>query len=135
MKEHLIDWLNQQEFKVEDLGAHSLVSDDDYPDYAIQVAKRVVLEEDSIGVLLCRSGGGMAIAANKVKGVRAVEIHDKKSAVHAKEDNNANVISLSADWLDVDQAKEAITSFLEAKYSGEAHHQRRISKISEFENS
>jgi ribose 5-phosphate isomerase B len=132
LKSKLKVWLENLGHQVEDLGADSLVQDDDYPDFALKVAQ-AVSDGDSLGILICRSGGGMVIAANKVAGIRAVDIYDQKSAVHAKQDNNANVVTISADWNDEESVKKMLTSFLEAVFTAEERHLRRINKILEYE--
>ena len=138
LKEKIKVWLGELGYTIEDLGANSLVPIDDYPEYAFAVANKVSLDilagKDSVGILLCRSGGGMVIAANKVKGIRAVSIWDTRSANHAKEHNDANVISISTDWTTKDQAKKMISVFLETSFSGAERHVRRINKITGFEN-
>ena len=132
LKEILKLWLQQQNYSVEDCGATQLDPKDDYPDFAFAVAKKVVQNPESIGILLCRSGGGMVIAANRIKGIRAVNIHDEKGAVHAKTNNNANIVSLEADWLGDEQAKQVLSAFLKAKFAGEERHVRRIGKIGRY---
>lgn len=147
LKEKVKVLLEEQGYNIEDLGAHSLVLEDDYPDYAVAVANKVINKASvvessfdggtggvSVGILVCRSGGGMVVAANKVKGIRAVSVHNKESAVHAKEHNDANIISISADWTTESQVKEIILAYLETNFSGEERHVRRINKIKEFEN-
>lgn len=144
LKEKIKVWLEDLGYGVKDFGAYSLVPEDDYPAFAIDLAREVVAgvstnteieNKNPVGILFCRSGGGMVIAANKVKGARAVSVHDKKSAVHAKADNNANIISISADWTSEEQAKEIITAFLETKFSGAERHIKRINQITDFESS
>ncbi len=135
LKEELSQWLFEEDYSVEDYGAHELDSKDDYPEYAIAVAEAVVAADvPAIGVVTCRSAGGVTIAANKVVGVRAVAIFDEKSAVHGKEHNNANVITLSGDWLTTEKAKEVLQAFLSAEFKNEERHVRRIAQISEYEN-
>ncbi len=138
LKGNLKPWLSELGYEVEDFGAHTLVSGDDYPDYASLVATQVANDltegKKSVGILSCRSGGGMVIVANKVKGIRAIVVYDQKSAVHAKKHDDANIISFSADWTTLDQVKEMISTFLETKFLGEERHVRRINKIKEFEN-
>lgn len=134
LKEQIKSWLSYLGYAVEDLGAKSLVEDDDYPDYAFSVAANVASNPDSKGFLFCRSGGGMIIAANKIKEIRAVSIHNRESAVLAREKNDANIVSISADWTSEDQAKEMILAFLESSFSKAERHVRRINKIREFEN-
>ena len=136
-KESLKSWLQDREHEVVDCGAYELDPTDDYPIIAEAVSRAVVAEEQTrqslVGILICRSGGGMVIAANKIAGIRAVEVFNEVSAQHAKEHNNANVISLSADWFDLDQVKKTIQAFLVANFTHEERHQRRLQQISNLE--
>ncbi len=135
LKEQLKKWLEEQGYSVEDHGAHTMDPNDDYPEPAFAVAEAVAEHEseNAKGVLLCRSGGGVTIAANKVKGVRAVTVNAPQEADHAVTNNNANIIALAADWLTPDQSKEALKVFLETPFTGEERHQRRINQISAYE--
>jgi ribose 5-phosphate isomerase B len=129
LKETIKNWLIKQDYSIIDVGADAFDPKDDYPLYAAKVARQVVADKQALGILFCRSGAGMTIAANKIKGIRAVEVFNPTSAKHAKEHNNANIISLSADWLDLDQAKEIIDSFLKTEFTQEERHLRRINQI------
>mgnify|MGYP000248983419 CR=1 FL=1 len=133
LKEQLKSWLEEIRYSVEDLGAFSYNPDDDYPEFASAVANKVATEGKAIGILICRSGGGMVITANKIYGIRAVELFDKKSAKHAREHNHANVITIGADWTDLNQAKEIITEFLNTEPSQEERHLRRLDQIAKLE--
>lgn len=137
-KQVLLEWLRGQGYQVEDMGAHELNPKDDYPKYAFAVAQAVVKAESEtnkpvFGIITCRSAGGVTIAANKVTGARAVAVTDVKSAIHAREHNQANIITLSGDWVSESQAKELVKIFLETEFSHEPRHMRRIAQISEFE--
>ncbi len=136
-KEALKSWLQDCEHEVVDCGAYELDPTDDYPIMAETVSRAVSADEQesqsSVGILICRSGGGMVIAANKIAGIRAVEVFDESSARHAKEHNNANVISLAADWHDLDQLKKITQAFLETRFTQEERHQRRLQQISNLE--
>ena len=139
LKEELKPFLKQLGYRVEDAGTGSEESVD-YPDYAIKVAEAVGKAEKEIsefppvmGILLCRSAAGMIIAANKVKGVRAVAAFDETSAKHSREHNAANVLGLSGDWMSAEQAKKVVSAWLETPFSGEERHARRIRKIADFE--
>ena len=139
LKEELKPFLKQLGYSIEDAGTSSEESVD-YPDYAIKVAEAVGKAKKTIsefppvmGILLCRSAAGMMIAANKVKGVRAVAAFDETSAKHSREHNAANVLGLSGDWTTAEQAKKIVRAWLEAPFSGEERHARRIQKIAEFE--
>lgn len=129
LKEHLKTWFDEQGFEYQDLGADEHQPQDDYPQYAARVAQAVVKESEAVGILFCRSGGGMALAANKISGVRAVEVFNPVSAVHAKEHNNANIITIGADWMSLDKTKDTIEAFLQAEFSKEPRHQRRLQQI------
>lgn len=133
LKEEVKSWLVEIGYTVEDCGAYSLDPNDDYPDFAFAVADQVAQNTDSVGILFCRSGGGMSIAANKVKGIRGVDIFDLTSAIHAKTHNNANVITVGGDWMQVGETKLIIKNFLETKFVGEERHVRRLQKIAERE--
>lgn len=135
MKEEIKVWLQAEGYEVEDCGNAQMDANDDYPEYAFVAAEKVVQSTiPSYGILFCRSGGGMVIAANKVKGVRAVDVFDMTSAIHARTNNDANVISLGADWMDPREARLIIQNFLQTEYLGEERHARRIEKITEYEN-
>ncbi len=133
LKEQIKKWLQTLDYKVVDVGAKQLDPQDDYPQFAFAAAKKVVKNKEVFGVLFCRSGAGMTIAANKVAGIRAVELFNANSAQHARQHNNANIAALSADWLEVDEIKEIIKTFLETEFANEARHLRRINQIKAFE--
>jgi ribose 5-phosphate isomerase B len=132
-KEQLCDWLKVQGYQVSDIGAHSYDPDDDYPLIAEALARAVAQRKAELGILLCRSGGGMSIAANKIKGIRAIEVFDQKSAAHAREHNHANVVTLSGDWLTLKQMQQILLSFFDAQPSTHERHIRRIEQISQLE--
>jgi ribose 5-phosphate isomerase B len=132
-KEELKLWLEQFASEVIDCGAHVHDPKDDYPLFAAEVAKKVASSVDSLGVLLCRSGGGMTIAANKIDGIRAVEVFDDASASHAREHNHANVVTLGGDYLTLNQVKSALKSYLLTTPSSEERHLRRIQQIHQLE--
>ncbi len=134
LKQQVFNWLKNNQYHVEDCGAYEFHANDDFPEFAFAVAHKVSQDSNSIGILFCRSGGGMVIAANKVKGIRAIEVRDVKSAQHAKSNNNANVISIAADWLDFDQAKQVIQAFLQQDFNTDTRFQRRNQQISQYEN-
>lgn len=136
-KEFIKKKLLELSYTVEDLGAFSEVEDDDYPEYALAVAKKVADSHQegnaATGILLCRSGAGMTIAANKVAGIRAVNVSTVDLAKHARVHNDANVLALSADELKDEQMWKVLLAFLETPFSQEERHIRRIALISEFE--
>ena len=135
LKESMKKFLQEEGYEVEDAGNAKFDKDDDYVDFAEKVAGKVGGEGSEtgqrkvMGVLMCRSAAGMVIAANKVKGVRAVAAFDVKSARHSREHNDANVLALSGDWLSEEKAKEVLREWLETPYSNAERHTRRLRKI------
>ena len=143
LKEKVKKWLKEWNMEFADLGAKTLDSNDDYPEFAFAVAEKVAAESNSPeskswkdepkGVLLCRSAAGMVIAANKVPGIRAAAAFDEKSAQHSREHNNANVLAISGDWTDESTAQKIIKAWLATEFSKEARHRRRVDQIAIYE--
>lgn len=135
----LIEYLQAQGYQVEDCGNLVLDAADDYPQFALAVAEKVhaleLTDTPSFGILLCRSGGGMVIAANKVMGIRAVAVQTEAEAVHARVHNNAQVVSFSADSLSPAQVQQLLGVFLTTPFTGEERHVRRLSQIAAYEES
>ena len=134
LKKDLLGYLENLNYQVEDLGNNKKDPQDDYPDFVIPLAKRVV-EEKVLGIIIGRSGNGEAIAANKVKGARATVCISEKMSQKARRDNNANILSLGADYMDFDLAKKVTKIFLETEFSEAERHIKRIGKISSYESS
>lgn len=134
LKEKLKEWLKNKGHSVEDFGAHRMDPADDYPDFAVSVARKVA--EDPVehrGILLCGSGAGMDVAANKIKGIRATVVWNTESAEHARSHDDVNVISIATDWTPPEQARQIVKTFLETPFSDEERHIRRLKKIEEIE--
>jgi len=135
MKGQLISWLEELGHTVVDVGAEALDEHDDYPDYGIKVAEAVAADsENRRGVLVCGSGVGMAVVADKVPGVRAALIHDENIAEAAQRDDDINVLSLGASHININQAKTVIKTWLDTPFSGGARHVRRLGKIADYES-
>ena len=117
-----------------DLGAHKLKQGDDYLNYAMDVAKAVVFNKDSFGILICGSGHGVCIVANKVKGIRAALCENLRDAYNSRNDDDANVLCLQGRYTKVEDAKKIVKKFLETNFSGEARHLRRVNQIKKLEN-
>lgn len=131
LKEKITEFLSKEKISFEDLGIqknHSV----DYPDYAEKVAEAVSSQKADAGILLCGTGLGMSITANKFKGVRAVTVSDLYSARMAKEHNNANVLALGGRVLDPAKAIRLVKTWLRTPYKAERH-QKRLDKISALE--
>ncbi|HEX4643046.1 MAG TPA: ribose 5-phosphate isomerase B [Candidatus Acidoferrales bacterium] len=126
-KESIKNFLEGAGYSVDDVGTHSEESVD-YPDYAKAVGERVAIGSDALGVLVCGTGIGVSIAANKVEGIRAALAHDSLTARRAREHNDANVIALGGKVVGEDEAIAIVQEFLSAQFAG-GRHQRRIDKI------
>ena len=135
LKNTLRDWMKKNGYSVTDFGPETINSEDDYPDYGIKVATAVAENpKNGLGIVICASGVGMAVAADKVKGVRASLIHDPRIAKAAREDDNINVLALGAKFISASEAIEVVKVWLETPFSEAERHIRRLSKISEYEN-
>lgn len=115
----------------EDFGTHSTESVD-YPDFAARVARAVAGGDFTRGILVCGTGVGMAIAANKVQGVRAAPVVDLETARLSREHNDANVLALGARVTPADRALQIVKTFLDTEFQG-GRHDRRLKKIAELE--
>ncbi len=131
LKESVKRWLVAEGHQVEDVGTHSAESTD-YPPYAEQAARLVTGGDADRGVLVCGSGNGVAIAANKVRGIRAINAHDTREAEMSRRHNDANVVTLSGQRLDAEQAKGIVSTFLDTEFDG-GRHERRVKEIEEIE--
>lgn len=135
LKTELLKFFQEQKIDAEDCGAITYNDQDDYPDFIIPCAEKVVANPGSLGIVIGGSGQGEAIAANKVKGVRAALWYggNKDIITLSKEHNNANVLSLGARFITVEEAKEAVLLWLKTKFSEEKRHVRRLEKIAQHE--
>jgi ribose 5-phosphate isomerase B len=127
MKEKIKDFLLVKDIPVIDLGPFTDASVD-YPDYAKRVAKRIVLKKSDVGILVCGSGTGMAITANKFKGIRAAQCYNKFVTILSRQHNNANIICLGSRILKSKETFSLINYFLSTKFEA-GRHQKRINKI------
>lgn len=132
--------VNEKKYIIETLKEYNLIDcspvnndTDDYPDFAFEVANKVSSNELDLGILMCGTGIGMSIAANKVKGIRCGHCSTKEQAHLTKEHNNANIIALSYKQ-DINELIEMIKEFIETVPSTEERHVRRVNKIIEFES-
>ena len=126
-KQEIIDFLESKGFQVKDMGVYDNNSAD-YPDFAHPVAYAVEKREVSSGILVCGSGNGVAITANKHQGIRAALCWNPEIAKLARQHNNANVICLPSRFVGIDQAKEMVELFLNTEFEG-GRHQARVDKI------
>lgn len=131
-KQELITFLKEMNVEVIDCSENNTPTDD-YPDFALVVANKVASKECDLGILLCGTGIGMSIAANKVKDIRCAKVSSVDEARLSKEHNNANVIALSYKE-EMTKLKEMIKIFIETSFSNEERHIRRVSKITSLES-
>ncbi|MEP0814136.1 MAG: RpiB/LacA/LacB family sugar-phosphate isomerase [bacterium] len=131
LKKHVMQWLQEQGHEVVNCGVDTTESVD-YPDQAADVGRKVAADPGSIGILFCGSGVGVAIAANKIKGVRAAPLWDRWIAEYAKRHNDANVITFSNERQSHDDVMELIEIFLGAQFEG-GRHEARVEKIKGLE--
>ena len=132
LKERLKGWFEKKNIPYIDVGNHVLDPKDDYPDYAILLAKKVV-KTGSLGILICGSAQGVCIAANKIKGARAAIPFSLKEARLSREHNDANIMCLSGWYAHMHTAKKMIEIFLTTPFSQEPRHVRRVNKIKKLE--
>ncbi|QKW38114.1 ribose-5-phosphate isomerase [Actinomadura sp. NAK00032] len=134
LKEHLVSWLKQNGHEAVDCGAFVYDAVDDYPPFVLRAAERTVAEPGTLGIVIGGSGNGEAIAANKVKGVRAALVWSEDTATLAREHNDANVIALGARQHDPATATRFVELFLGTAYSKEPRHTRRIRMLGAYEH-
>ena len=121
--------LTKLDYEFEDLGTNNSKDSVDYPDYAKLVCKKVLEIKDSFGILICGSGAGMQIAANKINGIRAVFCPDIYSAKMARFDNDANVLTLRSREFNHNNYENIIKTFIQTSFSNEKRHTNRIEKL------
>ncbi len=133
LKEYIKKILKEKGYEVNDIGGFSEESSD-YPDFALKVGEEIKEGRANFGILICMTGIGMEIAANKVKGIRAALCRDEEDAYLARSHNNANVLTLGAKNIkDEKEIEKIVIKFLETPFEG-GRHERRIKKIIDYEN-
>lgn len=133
MKEEIKHWLSEWNFEFEDMGNIKFEPEDDYPDFAWPVGVRVGSERGSFGILACRSGQGECIVANKAKGARAALAWNQESALKARNDDDANILCLPADYITLGSAKKIVHVFLTSSFASEARFVRRVNKVKKID--
>ena len=133
LKEKLKVQLEKQYLSISDFGAVAYDANDDYPDFAIPLARAVGAGLVDRGIVLCGSGVGACFTANKVKGVRAALLTETYSAHQGVEHDDMNMICIGGRVVGEELAWEIVQAFLKAQYSGEARHERRLDKVKQFE--
>ena len=133
LNEEVIDELRQEGHEVIDFGTHDGTVPDDYPDYAVKVGQAVQSRTAEIGILICGSGVGAAVAANKMHDIRAALCGDTYSAHQSREHDDCNVLCMGARVTGVELALEIMRAFVAARFTGEARHVRRLAKVKALE--
>lgn len=131
LKNYLVKYLQKEKIIVHDMGTFTKDSVD-YPDYAVQVCQAVNREESDFGILICYTGIGMSMSANKVKGIRAALVSNVENARLTREHNNANVLCLGAKDVDQASATQIVDTFLKSSFTS-GRHLRRVEKVMKIE--
>jgi ribose 5-phosphate isomerase B len=140
LKNKIIEYLQEKDIRVEDLGAYEYNKDDDYPDFAKKVAQAVLQNpENHLGVVICGSGVGVSIAANRFCGIRCGLGFDENQIKHAREDDYINVLAIAADFFPIEdngvefeKLKKLIDVFINTRVKNEEKYLRRIKKLDNF---
>ncbi len=133
LKQALADKLRSDGHEIVDVGAHAYDADDDYPDFALAVGRAVVDGEGERGVVVCGSGVGASVAANKVRGARAALCHDTYSARQGVEHDDLNVLCLGGRVIGPALAEDIVDAFIRASFNGSGRYQRRLQKVLDAE--
>ncbi|HEX5569568.1 MAG TPA: ribose-5-phosphate isomerase [Streptomyces sp.] len=133
LKNHLVQWLKEAGHEPVDCGPHIYDAADDYPPFCLRAAESTAEDSESLGIVIGGSGNGEAIAANKVKGVRAALAWSRETARLGREHNNANVISIGARMHTTEEAVSFVETFLGTPFTEEERHIRRIDMLSAYE--
>jgi ribose 5-phosphate isomerase B len=133
LRETIFEALRDDGHEIVDLGATTYEAGDDYPDFALAVCREVVGGGAERGVLVCGSGAGVAVAANKIEGIRAAMAHDTYTAAQCVEHDACNVLAMGARVIGPVIAAELVSAFTGAAFTGEERHARRLAKVNEIE--
>lgn len=134
LKEKIKQFLADKGYTVVDEGNDHYDENDDYPDFSQAVARKVAEgPAERRGIVICGSGIGTSIVANKISGIRAAKVNNSDEAFASREDTDCNVLCLGADFLEEEEAKKILSVWLQTPFSGEERHKQRIRKIGEIE--
>lgn len=133
LKNKLIEYVQEKNIRIEDLGNYHYLPEDDYPDFAQKVAEAVLQKpEEFLGIVICGSGVGVCIAVNRFKGIRCGLGFEPDQVKHIREHDHINVLSLASDYINEESAQKLVDAFLAAKPKGEGKYLRRIKKLDEI---
>jgi ribose 5-phosphate isomerase B len=134
LKQKIIDSLHEKNIRIEDLGSYEYMADDDYPDFAKKVAEAVLQAPDErLGIVICGSGVGTSIVANRYQKIRCGLAINPEQVVHARKNDHINILSLGADYIDFNKAMELISAFIETSPVSEEKYIRRIKKTDQVD--
>lgn len=133
LKNKIKEFLKKQGKNIEDLGAFEYQKKDDYPDYVGKLAKTLKKEKQAKGILICSSGVGVCLAANKFSHIRAVNAYSRDIAIASRKDNNTNVICFGQEFISFKKAKKILKAWLETDFSNQKRHKRRLKKIKNYD--
>ncbi len=133
LNERIIEELRHSGHEIIDFGTHDGTVPDDYPDYAVKVGQAIQNAQAEIGIIICGSGVGAAVAANKLVGIRAALCGDTYSGHQSVEHDDCNVLCLGTRITGVELAMEIVRAFVAARFTGEERHLRRLRKVAEIE--
>jgi len=134
LKRRLVRYIeNELNLEVEDMGPFEYAEDDDYPDYVIPLAKRVAKKKNARGIVICKNGIGVCVAANKVKDIRAGIGYNLMAAQTMVEDDNTNILCLAAKGITQEHAMKIVKRWLASKFSKATRHKRRLKKVAKLE--
>lgn len=134
MKETITDFLKEKGHNVVDMGNIFEVANDDYPDFGHAVAKRVVADPHSRGIVICGNAQGICIVTNKVKGIRAATGFDVEEAKTTRTDDDSNILCLPGRYLRKEKAKQIVDAWISTPFSNEERHVRRLKKVADIES-
>ncbi|MFH1827053.1 MAG: RpiB/LacA/LacB family sugar-phosphate isomerase [bacterium] len=134
LKEKIIDYLHEKNVRIEDLGNYQYDANDDYPDFAKKVVEAVLQEpNERLGIVICGSGVGGSIMANRYENIRCGIALNKDQVIHAKEKDHINILSIASDYVGFNQATEMISVFIETVPTAEEKYIRRIKKLDQVD--
>ena len=133
LKEELLEYVGYLGHEVNHLGAYTFDKDDDYPHFAAAVARSVAAGQSERGIVICGSGVGASVAASKLHGIRASVCHDTYSAHQGVEHDDINVLCLGARVIGIELARDLVSVFLNARFSGGERHQRRLNQVDKLD--
>ena len=133
LNERIISELAKAGHEIVDFGTHDGTRADDYPEYALTVGQAIQSGDADIGILICGSGVGASVAANKLRGIRAALCGDTYSGHQSREHDDCNVLCLGARVTGAELALEIVRAFVAARFTGEERHQRRLNQVAEIE--